>query len=61
LHGRATEDVAAGSIDHQRVEGVLDLGQFAGHGLPQHLIVAQRLGLDALDDLLGLASKPPRQ
>jgi hypothetical protein len=53
-------DVAAGSIDHDRVEGVLDLGQFAGHGLPQHLIVAQRLGLDALDDLLGLASKPPK-
>ena len=32
----------------------MDLGQFAGHGLPQHLVVAQRLRLDTLDDLLGL-------
>jgi len=51
---------ATRAIDHQRVQRALDLGKFAGHGLLQHLVVAQRLRLDTLDDLLGLASKPPR-
>ena len=52
------EYVAAGPIDHQRVEGVLDIGQFTGHGLPQDLIVAQRLRLDALDDLTICSASP---
>ena len=61
LHGRSPEEVATRTINHQRVQRVLDLRQFARHALPQHAVIAQGLGLDALDELLGLASKPARQ
>ena len=46
-----------GAIHQQIIQHGLHLGQFAGHALPQHLVVSQRLGFDARDDLLALVDQ----